>query len=607
MAGKGKKGKKKQQEIPLVHPEPVELDEAESGMLWDQVASIRPNPLSTIGGAEYNYSTTKVFQSGPPHPIVALMASPTVPLLAQPPPSHRAATARANAESSPTLNHGNSFASALSGVLPSPSGALELGTAAPGGYGTSFAPRPPPRSVAPQQRASNRLLMTEKEMRTSTHTVAEELETHRGFWLMITHELFASYEEIKELLNDVTILEHTREHERLLNDAALDEQQHQFDTEKFALEYKMDQLMQWDPQVQETLDEKRATLRERKERDEEHFQLQRAHMNKLKQLAKELQGERDRLEELMNQRLAKTTDEMAKLTTAQREQRQKRAQEESNRLVAELTVLEHRSKHLNDRSMKLQTQADSNRRDRELEQHRRTLLIEKNHKLTEEVKVIVAELQELEQDVGEKQLSAATGQKMYQEQAMDRVDQQYESIAFLRTELEKVRSDTESTRAKVKQLQRELLAEAGGKYLPISLPMLRSNGDSSGNSPRKFDSSNRPLLRIEGSSSQQHSKALLTRSAQVQEAFQQLDANTIAAIRSVVLESVKETNELMARNPVHGCSDVFQLKDPTEKVMIQQYVAKRVTKLLSCIYPTAPPFSYLRTAAQNPSTLAASV
>lgn len=574
--GKGRKGKK-QAEIPLVRPEPPAVDEAEATILWDRVGAIQPNPLA-VGGPDYNFGTKRAFDAGPPPASIVGMYNPVVPLL-----GNRAA-----------------LAAAAGGVTSSGD---HTGSSAPGSINGSFsvksplAPRPPPRVMTDDHRANYHLHKTENDMRNMTYEVVDHLESHRGFWLMMTTELFEFACQRKQLLWETDDLEWRLNYQKECSERKSEEQDYQFDKEKYRLESLMDTLVSRDEEVQAALQEKRETLEELRQRRDEIFELQRAHTNNVKQLTKDLAADRNRLDDLMNQRLARTAEEMSKLTTAQREERQKRAQEESNRLVSELVVLEKRSKHLNDRSMKLQLQSDSTRRDRELEQHRRTLLVEKNHSLGEQVKKIVGELQQMEQRVAERQLASAAGLKVAHELAMDRVDQQYESIAYLRTELEKVRADTEFVRSRIREAHRHLLADAGSKHLPISIPNRR------GAEPLQQPGRGGGQLTITSSPHHHHS----VESARAVEALRSLNEDTTAAIRAVVLESLRDTNEAMARLPIHGCRSIHDLNDPQERNMVQKYTAKRVSKLLSCIYPSAPPFSFLKSAAQNPSVLATSL
>jgi hypothetical protein len=574
--GKGRKGKK-QSELPLVRPEPPAIDEAEATILWDRVGAIQPNPLA-VGGPDYNFGTKRAFDAGPPPASIVGMYNPVVPLL-----GNRAALAAASGGVTSSGDHTASSPGSINGSFSVKS---------------PFAPRPPPRVMADDHRANYHLHKTENEMRNMTYEVTDHLESHRGFWLMMTTELFEFACQRKQLVWETDSLESQLNYQKECSERKSEEQDYQFDKEKYRLEALMDTLVSKDEEVQAALQEKRETLDELRQRRDEIFELQRAHTNNMKQLTKDLASDRSRLDDLMNQRLSRTAEEMSKLTTTQREERQKRAQEESNRLVSELVVLEKRSKHLNDRSMKLQLQSDATRRDRELEQHRRTLLIDKNHGLGEQVKKIVGELQQMEQRVAERQLASAAGLKVAHELAMDRVDQQYESIAYLRTELEKVRADTEFVRSRIREAHRHLLADAGSKHLPISIPNRRGGS-------AQLPPNNNAQLAI---TSSPHPTAHPTvESAKAVEALRSLNEDTTAAIRAVVLESLRDTNDAMRRLPIHGCCSIHDLNDPQERNMVQKYTAKRVSKLLSCIYPSAPPFSFLKSAAQNPSVLTTSL
>lgn len=567
MPPKGRKGKKKKEvEAPLVHREPQELDEVESAMLWDQIGAIHTNALSPPEARNlYTSATVAKFDAGPASPAVVDYVAPNAPLIAIPPQS--------------------------------------------GG-----GPRPPHRHITDLQRSNFRLHTSEKEMKSAVFEVTQMLETYRGFWLMMAAEHFEGSSTLKQLTYDLSVLEVTLFYCDQRAEETLSEQQHAFDTERFRLEAQLESLVEQSEVVQSQLSEKREILARRKERDEKFFEIQRRHLNGMKELSKQLTDEREGLQEKMHSRLLSTTEEMAKLTAAQREERQRRAQEESNRLVAELTVLEKRSKHLNDRSMKLQQQSDSARRDRELEQHRRALLLQKNHRLGEDVKHVVSDLQELEREVAEKQIAATAGRKVTNEAVLERVDDQYETIATLRRELESVVHDTESVREQIHTVQRQLLAEAGGKHLPVNVPRLLPAPPIPPSSST-FSGRQRDQLQLQlfGSETGTRSKArgggpeTASPPERVTRVVQSLDNNTLEAIRAVVLEAVQETNQAMSSLPVKGCTTVYDLPDPYERLLVQNYVARRVSRLLSGIYPSAPPFSFLRAAAANPSKLSTSL
>jgi uncharacterized small protein (DUF1192 family) len=357
--------------------------------------------------------------------------------------------------------------------------------------------------------------------------------------------------------------EHLLREETLRAEELLEREHMKFEVEKFPLEQRVDELLLHDEEAQELLDNKRRTLSERQELEDAIFELQRNHTLQVKSLTRELRADRERLESTMMQRLTQTAEEMARLTAIQREQRQQRAQSESGRLVSELTVLEQRSRELNDKNYGAQKRTESNKRDAEIETERRQMLIDKNHRLTGLVQGVVSELQEIETKLHVTHAALVGSEDG--SLTIATVDEQYESIAFLRTELERVKQDTAVVQQRCKEARLRLLAAQGERHLPVTMPhsavrhgMLHNDAPS----PSQF--------------------------------AQGLDAPTIVACRSVILDALAEVNAAMQRTPVGGKHSITELRDPSELLHVQEFVARRINRMFSAHYPTAPPLRFLQ-------------
>ncbi|ORC86212.1 putative glutamic acid/alanine-rich protein [Trypanosoma theileri] len=81
-----------------------------------------------------------------------------------------------------------------------------------------------------------------------------------------------------------------------------------------------------------------------------------------------------------------------------------------------------------------------------------------------------------------------------------------------------------------------------------------------------------------------------------------LDAETSAAVRSVILESLVEVSQCLSTSGnTEGrgvnLEPLLAVTDPEDRKAIQDYVVKRINKLFSCVCPTAPPLLFLQEAA----------
>lgn len=517
-------------------------------MMWDRVAAIGPNPLSA-NGVDYCFSTNKGFppHGGFHHSIVG-MASPTVPLIA-PPPDRMG------------IPGNESFSGDHSLGMP-------------------LVPKPPPRQVPSSVRAVNRLQVAEKDMRKAVGDRQVLEQDKKGFDFMMVHEVAQLSGEKDKLAKDIQETEEQLREQEVKQIQELDDIQHEHNQDVAELETMMDELVAGDEKVQEDLTEKRATLGAIKAKEEALVWLVRENEQAIKNYDKALQEERNQLVDTMTHRLKKTSEDMAKLTAAQREQRQRRAVSESDRLVAELSQLERRSRLLNERNAKLTQDAALAKRDRSIEQYRRELLLAKNAKVNQVVKGVVQQLQDLEQKFAEK---AGKGHDHHNGAITSEVvDRQYEMIIHLRSELEQVRRDTEGLDREARLLQRQSIESTAAKYLQVRIPASQGLALSGSRT-------NNTNVGAGGMALKPQASAALTR-------IKGLDAESITACRTTIIDSFVEVNKALAAVPVDGCANLLQLRDPEERLKVQDYVAKRINILFSNLYPTAPPAKFLEAA-----------
>ena len=542
MPPKGRKSKKsKQQEVPLVCPESRDADEKETAMLWDRVAPLGPNPLS-LTGADYSFSTNRGFQSGGFHNSIVGMASPTVPLIA--PPADRFLQRFHSIDASAT---NNSFSG--------------------GDHSAPMVPKPPPRHLPPNARLVQKLQVAEHDMRQAQEVHDALLADKSGFDFMMKHEVAQLSGEREALQKEIQELEERLREEEVKQIQELDDMQHEHNQDVAELEALMDELVAGDEKVQQDLAEKRETQSAIQEKERALEELTYRNEQAIKRYTKELQAEREKLAETMTQRLKKTADDMAKLTAAQKEQRQQRAVSESDRRVSELALLERRSRLLNEKNAKLTMEAALSKRDRSIEQYRRELLLAKNAKVNHSVKGVVQQLQELEHHFAEK---ANKGTEHHGGAiTTEVVDRQYEMIIHLRSELEQVRRETDELEGQARMLQRQAIESTAAKYLQVRIP---------------------PSATLTAPSK------LLTTSSVGADRLKGLDPESVAACRTTIIESFVEVNKALQAVPINGCANLLELRDPEERLKVQDYVAKRLNILFSNLYPTAPPAKFLEAA-----------
>ncbi len=515
--------------------------------MWDRVSSLGPNPLSTTG-VDYCFSTSRGFPThGGFHNSIVGMASPTVPLIA--PPAERLLQRTFD-------NNNDSFSGADHGA-----------------GGVPLVPKPPPRQVPGSVRLVHKLQVAEAEMRRAQGELEILEKDKAGFDFMMKHEVGQLTTEQAQLAKEIQEAEELLREQEVRQIQELDDIQHEHMQDMAELEGKLDELVAGDGLVQEDLSAKQATLEAIRSKEDALVQLVRENEQAVKNYAKELQLEKDKLVETMTQRLKKTSDDMAKLTVAQKEQRQRRAVSESDRLVSELSQLERRSRLLNDKNAKLTQDVALAKRDRSIEQYRRELLLAKNASVNQAVKTVVQQLQDLEHQFAEK---ASKGHDQHGGAiTSDVVDRQYEMIIHLRSELEQVRRETEALEREARLLQRQAIESSASKYLQVRIP---------------------PSHQLTMSTNRGKTGAGSSGAAATLSRLKGLDAESLAACRTTIIESFVEVNKALAAVPLDGCANLLELRDPEERLRVQDYVAKRVNVLFSNLYPTAPPAKFLEAA-----------
>lgn len=538
-----KKSKKsKAPPILLVRPEPTSLDENEAAMSWDGIAALQPRPI--LPPAFYvAQAQIQIAMAQPPPGSDASKAQAAAATPSGKTASGGAASssASAGANSAQTGAGGSNNATAATTTFSSQNPALVarqafmeglqtasaalprgppsrlvvnalsstvplLGPPQTSGYSAAsaaaafdstqgFGPMPPPRHVLPSERTAERLKAEEAKLRESLAKLQDATHSQREYWLLSAKELFDAMMEHLELTAEISTLEHQLRADELAAHAELDEQRQRHDTEAFRLQQELDDLISRDDEMQELLEDERQTLAQKAQREQDLYTLQRSHQLQLKQLASQMKEDLKRSEKSMGQRLSRTTEEMAKVTATQHELRQKKAEEESTRLVTELSVLEVHSRHLTERSTALQKVGDAHRRDLDLEVHRRQILIDQHHELSTTVASLVAQLQGLEERVAKRQHEGHMSQHYFAQGSSndhppsssrldsDLIDSQYDQLAMLRNELEAVRSDMESIRSETHRSQQLLLHMLSARHMGVQVPAAITQHKRNGTPP----------------------------------------------------------------------------------------------------------------------------
>ena len=580
---KGGRRKKKVVEPPVAKPEPMDCDEVEANMMWDRIAPIAPNPLSTAPQL-YTFATTQAISSGPPPAVVVGLASANVPLLSPHPPatpgsatakekrprddnqpvSPGAATARSNADlkgSATTAESKSQQPDGFQGLMRHQSG--------------FFAPQPPPRNPKVDEwRAAMQVHKAEREMQEKQALLEEKTKDNEEVDGSIAAQKRQFDDEKNQLRKDIEENEEELRKTIIDNEEKLEEQKQMFATEKCTIEEEMKKLKAHDPRVQADLADKAHTLSEIEKMDNLLKKLKKDHVVAVEREKLTLSEELRKLKETMVARLKKTMEEMEQLTQQHRDRRQQKAVSESARLVAKLSTLEGRSKRLTTENTKLTLKAESTRRDQILESERHQLLARKSQQLSKEIRDVSAQLQSYEKMYAEKAASASQSEQVIS--LSETIDRQYQIILELKHELDGVRRDSAETKQRLEVLrQRHFMA-------------LKGNQMSSGlaTAPLALSVSGRSNLAgsLNGSSS---GSPRATMSASAAALLADDPPEVKARIRGIITKSVKDIDATM-RAMSEGQRGIEDVTDPREQVELVNYIITRINNYRSGVFPSTP-------------------
>mmetsp|Transcript_10941 Transcript_10941/g.33856 ORF Transcript_10941/g.33856 Transcript_10941/m.33856 type:complete len:594 (-) Transcript_10941:12-1793(-) len=501
---KGKKGKKKE-EPRVARPEPVDGDDREIAMLWEKIGAIGPNPFAPPAHASMYVNASAAVPSGPVSGAVVIPVAPPgvsswgSAALAQQgaaeaeEPSKRAGGKGGDKDNtspagggSPSERHTSSPATAQSSKPTQqdqkiPGSGLNARVAPAGNPHAAPMGVVPPRQLGQKSRAAYELLLAESTLLKAQADQNQAQDEERALLEAIaeeTREFIAASETLHEEISD---LEATRERNHARHQDQLTQQSQQLSQAKFEIEDAIEQLTEERPDVEALLEQKRKTRAAIAEANEKLTQMALDHVTNVKELQTTLAAKKQRLESTMTTKLRRTVEELASLTADQHAARRERAEQERERLTAELAAAEQRSRSLAAKARRLTNSTDMLRRDVALEEERRAFLSRKNANLASKLQGLVSELEALERRFATqspRDAGRADGRKAHHVAAMKDdgaelaavVDQQYEIILQLRRDLVALRreeSEAEQTLAATQQAVMQPDASASGALVVI--------------------------------------------------------------------------------------------------------------------------------------------
>jgi hypothetical protein len=485
---KGKKGKK--DEVTLAKPEPVDGDDRELAMLWDKVGAVGPNPFAPPSHRNMYVTASCAVPSGPLTGATAIPVAPRGASWVIVPPGASSDLSSPGRGENTTPGRESSRIEAVTERLTStshrptpaeqlvPASALNARISA-ASLGYNSVGVVPPRHVAQASRVAHVTLACESGFLNAEHEqhlATTEVNDLRG---AVTAEVHRFSQDRDAVSSDIKVLEKVKGDEDADHNATLLLQHSAFSTEKYRLENDLQVLAEDRPRVDTLLREKRDTLNAISEVNALIDQIAAAHVIDVKELGQALAVKRQRLEQTMTNKLKRTVEEMATLTADQHAARRERAEQERERLAAELASAEKQTRILVGRSRRLTNVTDMLRRDVALESERRTFLSVKNATLARGLQQLVTELEGLEKQFATQAssrtsgVSGANGTVSIPDDAIalaNVVDQQYEIILQLRHDLMALKRETADASLQLRDKQRTLMqpdAAASGSLLAI--------------------------------------------------------------------------------------------------------------------------------------------
>ncbi|KAH9600182.1 hypothetical protein LSM04_006403 [Trypanosoma melophagium] len=309
--------------------------------------------------------------------------------------------------------------------------------------------------------------------------------------------------------------------------------------------------------------------------EESYFREHGEHVVLMAKMREETKRQQSDMLQSMIERLEAGVDEMSKLSVEELEDRAAQ-QEETSHLILELLKLQGQSVVLEKKTTTIVDIRTDLQRMIALEEQRHKLCIERQNNLRNELKSLSEEVKlnnlRLLEMAGNNTLGGTgSGMPLMVSTSPNTLtslsaSEEETSLAIrtleARRELELANTELAACKNELWALRRYHLVQLSGQYQNVNLE--------------------NPPIRT------------------TQDFF--LDAETSAAVRSVVLESLLEVSQCLGTSGnIDGHSGnlepLLAVTDPEERKAIQDYVVKRINKLFSCVCPTTPPLLFLQEAA----------
>ncbi|RNF03905.1 putative glutamic acid/alanine-rich protein [Trypanosoma conorhini] len=434
---------------------------------------------------------------------------------------------------------------------------------------TAFAGRPR-HLLAP--RARRQFLEAEAALRQtmeSTNNVQEEAKDFELLKENEQEEARRSREKVTTTaLNLITELSDARL--TLLED--MDELAADFFTEQCGMLETLTNLAVKDNEVEAAFLEQQTTQQKCREAERRYFTEHGEHVVLMADMQYETRRQQDEMLRSIVQRLERGVSEMTKLSVEELGDKVHQ-QEEMSQLIVELLKVQGRSAVLEKKTTTIAEQRTALQRTIALELQKQQLCIRRQKQLRDELSSLTAAVRE--NDI---RLLAATGNT---------------TPGAAHAATPPVVPNSPNTITGLTEPDEEnglaLLTVAAQRDLEVSATELAAYKNELWSLRRQH------LVQLSG---QYQQSKLEKASSRATRGFL-LDADTKAAVRSVVLEALMQVSQILGvADDTASFSDnverLLSVADVRDRQAIQDYVARRINTLFSCVCPTAPPLLFLR-------------